>query len=755
MTNSQEKILNAFLDEVLNERLPDKSPVELLRAIEKQQNASGITGSLKPKTVGPGTQEKRVGKDRVGQKHTTVPVPKVELDSPTTTDTSSNWLSMFLIAGLLAGVVGLSVYLFRQADENSIANNNSIQPDQPVQPNAGTQQPTPDDSASVRTPQPSNGDGSKTDGGEGDARNSNNNERESENPSAVQPSDNLAQNQPGDETPEMYPDPSLNSEVPEDQDKLVLPPEFQRQVELAVAPMNFSQAAEQVDQYLQASWQANGLQPTAPLTLDVWVNRLSSRLLGRTLNATEQAEVNELLAQQKTNLLIRQELIQHFLAKPELADQFYQHWGRTLAWRMLSIGPSFGTQDHDLAQTADFVAQQLASRQPLDKIVYQMVSAVGTTEPTNPEYNPAASYLVGLNKRFGGMGEQGQAHVANALLGQRTQCAQCHNAYGSQLAENTQQSFYEFRAFFAQLRFESVSPAVEDRYFVVNRNFLPKGRQGQVDAPIEYQDGEGNVQIAYPKIGDQALSTNGFVAKVDRRTELAKLIVASPQFRQAMVDNVWGSMLNIPLSGIDGNSDPTLAKARQALGDQFAANDFDLKWLVSTIASSQAFMVGVGSDEQIAKANPFLGVPPTFDVFYSRIENRRTAQHSLAIVAQAYSSGDIKAATAAGLLARVSNQVQQETPKYILPFVPSKDSEWATSPQIAAQLEKIVSNEKLSDKDKIVHLVHAALGRPAVDSEIQQSLIILQHSDDKRTAFQDVWWSLLNSVDYSLPLNIR
>jgi hypothetical protein len=545
----------------------------------------------------------------------------------------------------------------------------------------------------------------------------------------------------------------VRNDVPADPGRRVIPPAFSRTVNLNVTARTPADMAAIINRRLQQAWEASAVEPAGPLELRNWVNRLASRLIGRPLSAEEMPGIEARLARSSSAAAARRDLIRFFTDSVDYREEFNQHWGQVLAWQMLGISPSMRTNDVDMLRTREVLAEQIGNRKALDEMAYDLISAVGTTQPDDEDFNPAASYLVGLRKRFGDQ-ELASAHVADAFLGIDAQCTRCHDSFGdSSLAEFTQQRFFEFHAFFAQLAIQRV--AGSDQHFAVyNRNYLPLGREGKVQAPVIYKDVQGNEQQAFPRLDDYRPDSNGFVAKVDRRSELATQIVSSPRFRESMVDHVWGSMLNLPLSGVDGNMTAAMRDLRSEIAEQFAANRFDLDWLVSTIASCDAFAVGVASEEQLAANNPFLGNPPQFHVFYSRLENRRSAAQSLGIVANAYASGDVNEALNAGLLARVDDAAAVSRPRFIHPFVPDKDSQWATSPLISRQLDMITASRTLSPEQKIRHLVQAALGRPASDDELQQATVILENSRDQRTALQDIWWSLLNSVDYHLPLDV-
>ncbi len=719
MTDAHEKILDAFLEEALTDARPGRSAGDIVRyinqhlesALQDAADAAPLAPIADAAIESPGpTQQQPVKRPPVEYEHAAAP--------------SRDWVSIVSIAIVLLVATALTIWLLLPANDNGGPgdNPNIVKQLPPAAPEKNDTQPAP------VTPQPD---------------------------------DNLAQN-----TDEVIPDnrprkqaPSdtqiaRRDDIPEDQTRLVLPAAWVRNVSVADDPLPPGDMAGQINNQLADAWQSGNDQPAEMLELRNWANRLGSRAMGRAPAADELEEINSILVQAKSPELIREDLVEHFFNKPEFRAEFDRYWGQMLAWELMGISPSMQATDSDMLQVRDHLRQRIADNDAVDAMAYELISAVGSTASDHEEFNPAASYMVGLLKRFGTR-ELASSHVASAYLGQETQCAQCHNTYGDdQLADGaTQQEFYEFHAFFSQLRFEPLETAGDNRYYVVNRNYLPLAEQQRSEAPLKYTGSDGQEYEAWPAVGEFELGKNGFVAKVDRRTELANMIAGSPQFREAVVDFVWGCMLNVPLSGIDGHADPKMLELRSELATQFAANDFDLQWLVQTIAFTDAFAVGVGTEEQLAANNPFLGDAPRFNVFYHRLENRRSAIGSLAIVANAYRSGEVEEVLSAGLLARVEGQTAMQ-PQTILPFVPSNDNQWATSPRISRQLDQI-ANSSMSRTQKIEHLVLAALGRPARDDEIEQANLILDNSENERTALQDVWWCLLNSVEYKLPLGVR
>ncbi len=713
MSESHDKILEAFLNEMLCQQHPGRDAGEIVRRV--QACLSGAADENPVPLVADGA-ELPVAATRV-----------VQLGpgrQPAEADRPIPWLSVLGLAACLLVTTGLLIWFLlpESAAPPAIA-------DFPGAPSGGA--------AELRETEPPAGLADKR----------------------------TAPRRPRDSRPDREPEPVVDdsrvakrTDIPADQTALVMPPPFVRNVSLNVAPQTPDEAARDIDTQLIAGWQQAGLQPVGRLELDNWATRLSTRVLGRTPTAAEKVELNQLVASGQPFDQVRVEIVDWLMSREEFPQQFSEFWGRALAWKMLGLGPSLQTTDADMLRTKEYLSEQIVRNQALDAVVYDLISAVGSTNPERPDFKPSASYLVGLTKRFG-QRELATAHIADTFLGQSIQCAQCHDSVAAgrdrSLAEFDQSQFYRLHAFFDQLRFE---PVGDDGFYVVNRNYLPNGQLGQVEAPCKYTDLTGAEHEVFPGWGDLQPEPNGFVAIVDRRSQLAAAIVVAPEFRNSMVNVVWTALLNVPLTGIDDSGETTAAEQqiiRDQLASQWAANNYQLPWLVRTIVLTEAFAVGVGTDEQLAANNPFLGAAPRFNQFYQRLENRRSAASSLAIVAGAYQSRDPAEAQSAGLLARIDGpRGGTPPPRVIQAWLPSNDNQWATSPAVTRQLDAIAASE-MSAELKIRHLVQAALGRQASPAELTHGTRILESADDQRIALQDIWWGLLNSVEYQLPLAMR
>jgi hypothetical protein len=104
-----------------------------------------------------------------------------------------------------------------------------------------------------------------------------------------------------------------------------------------------------------------------------------------------------------------------------------------------------------------YLRDAFARNKPYDRMVYELVTASGSTKAGTANFNGATNFLVmKVNEE---MAVQATAAVSKVFLGLQVQCTQCHNHPFNQWK---QQKFWEFNAFFRQTR--------------ALRRFVPGGR---------------------------------------------------------------------------------------------------------------------------------------------------------------------------------------------------------------------------------------------------------------------------------------
>ncbi len=236
----------------------------------------------------------------------------------------------------------------------------------------------------------------------------------------------------------------------------------------------------------------------------------------------------------------------------------------------------------------EWLAEQLAAGQPYDAMVRQMISATGT-----PTTNGAGNFITAEVAQGEQYANRLAARAARAFLGQRMDCAECHD---HPFDDWKQADFEGIAAHFAQIRTGAlgIEDSPDRQHEVEDRKTLEK-------------------RIVQPKVPfrEEWLASAG-----SHREQLAEWIVhrENRRFWRAISNRVWGLMFGRPfVAPVDSIPDPMESIAANEQGpkretdetellDVLAADlrehDGDLRRLVLVIASSRPF--------QLSSSHPLL-----------------------------------------------------------------------------------------------------------------------------------------------------
>ncbi len=200
----------------------------------------------------------------------------------------------------------------------------------------------------------------------------------------------------------------------------------------------------QIDTHVFAKLAALRIEPSARATDEEFFRRVFLDTIGTLPTADE---VRVFLAD--TSADKRAKLIDSLLQRPEFVD----FWTLQLA----DLFQNRKERDHDVRgskgvrQFQAWLRSQIAANRPWDQLCQELLTAEGSTDD-----RPAIGYFIVT------VGENGDADrsevvasVAQAFLGTRIGCAQCHN---HPLEKYTQDDYYHFAAFFSRMRFDRKPP---------------------------------------------------------------------------------------------------------------------------------------------------------------------------------------------------------------------------------------------------------------------------------------------------------
>jgi hypothetical protein len=493
-----------------------------------------------------------------------------------------------------------------------------------------------------------------------------------------------------------------------------------------------------VDRHLLAQWRKLGTAPSGPADDATFLRRVTLDICG-TLPTPK--EVAEYLSDPRPDKRAR--LVDRLLERPEYASYFALKWADILQNR--GAGYSTSKQRPGTTLFAGWIRDSLAANKPYDQFVGEILTATGSQNE-----NPPAIWYRTLRK-----GPEYVEAVAQAFLGVRVQCAQCHH----HPAERWSQSdYYSLAAAFSRIG--------------------RKGGFADAEVPTDeiiYVRDTGSV--VHPRTGEamQPRALGGPLLEMDRfedpRQALARWMTRTdnPFFARTMANRMWAHFLGRgivhPIDDARSTNPPSNPALLDVLAQEFTRSGYDVKHLIRAITGSYAYrlqsssLLGNQSDTQ------------TFARFYPR---RLTSEVLLDGISQVL---EVPTEFAGGPSKFASGMRAIDLPDENVPMTfleafgrPLRKSacecERTDAPSLTQALELINSPEiqrKLASpsgyaerlaagKEPHAERVTAAFRRflarePSAD-ERAAAVKFLEAETDQRSAYRSLLWSLLATNEF-------
>ncbi|MEA3208925.1 MAG: hypothetical protein QOE70_1982 [Chthoniobacter sp.] len=442
----------------------------------------------------------------------------------------------------------------------------------------------------------------------------------------------------------------------------------------------------------------------------------------------------------------RDRLIEALLQRPEFVDFWAYKWSDLLLVNSNTLPVQ------SMWSYYQWIRRQVELNTPWDEMVRDLLTATGSTHE-----NGAGNFFV-LHDEPTKLAET----VSVAFLGMSINCAKCHN---HPMEKWTNDQYYAFANLFSRVHLKNGAVPDERVIFSDTNGDLvqPLGGKAQPPTPLDGQPGS----LTSPE---------------DRRRPLAKWLTApeNPYFSRAITNRVWKSFFAVGLvESVDDLRMTNPASNEKLLGEAaafLAGNQFDLKRLMRTILQSESYQrssVALPENQDDARfyaryyprrlmaevmldaVSQVTAVPTVFRM------DRRNANKGLG---DAYPTGY-----------RALQLPDSNTASYFLASfgrpnrVQTCDCERTNEPSMAQALHIAngdTLNQKLAAKDNRVEKLLAsgrsdsdlveeaylhALSRAPSEKEKAAVLEVLAGAKipaEKRTALEDVFWSLLSSREF-------
>lgn len=520
---------------------------------------------------------------------------------------------------------------------------------------------------------------------------------------------------------------------------------------------------QRINERIEAGWRDSKLSASPAATDEEYCRRVFLDLIGRIPSS---AEVNAYLRDRSPDRPVR--LVNRLMNDEIYATEFARHW--STVWTNLLIGRTGGEERNSRVNREGMFAYLqdcFANNTSYDRMVHELISATGSNRPGEEQFNGAVNFLAGKLEENA---TQATAQTARIFLGMQVQCTQCHNHPFNEWKQN---QFWQLNAFFRQTaalrRFE---PGTRDVAYVELADEDFGGEDRPIDpreARIYYELRNGKLEAAFPVFVDgQTIPVSGLVREVNRRSELADLVVRSDDMSRAIVNRMWAHFLGYgftkPVDDMGPHNPPFDAQLLDDLATAFREQSHDLRQLMTWIVLSRPYSLSSRANRNNQVDYPAMGATPRFSRFYVR---QMTAE-------QLYES--LLVATHADKTRADSDQQQQARGEWLqqfsMAFGTDEGDETTTFDGTITQtlmmfngglmeqairlegnnfLSQVVAQTNSNYITKARQLFVAALSRQPTRAEHRVAeQLIASHQGDEAKALQDLWWALLNSNEFIL-----
>ncbi len=521
--------------------------------------------------------------------------------------------------------------------------------------------------------------------------------------------------------------------------------------------VNDADVVAMIDQLIQRRWQEERVPVAAVASESTWCRRVYLDLLGRLPTVEELRQFVQMSGSLREK---KRRLVQQLLYGEGYREQWAANWAGV--WTVWLIGRTDGPLGRRVFREGleEYLYQALLEGKSYDRLCTELLTATGSNRPGQADYSGAVNFLL---KHLDEKGVAATAQTARVFLGTQVQCTQCHNHPFNQWKQS---QFWGLNAFFRQARVKrGPAPGV---YRLVDEDFPGEGAQPNWEqAEIYYELRNGLLKVAYPTFLDgRRINPAGRVELVNRRRELARLVVSSPLFSQAVVNRLWATFLGYgftrPVDDLGPHNLPSHPELLDQLGRAFAAAGYDLRRLMGWIVLSRPY----GLSSRVPRGSfddPTTGQPPLFSRFYLRQMRPEQLYDSLSLLA----GGEPSRFHRSGY----GRQRQSWVQRFMFDLNTDENTEatlWETSltqtlmmwngpvveqvvdPRHSRLVKQLVQRSDVRTRDRVVYLFQATLSRPPSRAELQMALHALRQYGPRRqeAAWSDLTWALINSAEF-------
>jgi hypothetical protein len=456
----------------------------------------------------------------------------------------------------------------------------------------------------------------------------------------------------------------------------------------------------------------------------------------------------------------RSKVIDTLLNTEDYARNWARYWRDVIRFHAIDLRSQLAAPKFE-----EWLTEQLHHNVHWDRIATELITAKGKID------EDGRTYLIFSQFDMENTAVNVAAETTRVFMGIQISCAQCHD---HPYDEWKREQFHEMAAFFA--RTFVAREAGDPRTFEVkSKDELARNRPGLAKAAkkkagplaLEHRmpdkDDPEKSHVMRPTflLGQKAAEG---LSDVERRELFASYVTDKndPWFARSYVNRIWGELMGEgfyePVDDLGPGREARFPLLINRLSSAWRASDYDVKWLFRLIMNTQAYQREIRPRDPSAEATPFASVCPTrlsadqiFDSLVTALGIEDSPQDARANYAAARRGG------AAGARFQLSREFG------IDPSLPNDEIQ-GTVPQALFLMNSPLLAQKISangdtmlsrwlsvysDDDEVITLLYKrVLARAPSRGEQKTCKEYIQQVGDRKEAFEDLLWSLVNSTEF-------
>ncbi len=510
---------------------------------------------------------------------------------------------------------------------------------------------------------------------------------------------------------------------------------------VTVTDLYVPSSTKHLDRHIDSVLKREGLEPSKQATDAAFLRRIHLDMTGK---IPEREEVLEFINDGSPNK--RSEKIDELVGSKESVAYWTQIWVNWL------IGRRDDGDDHRIG-LSDWVSDALDTNMPYNQFVSELVAADGETKD-----NAAGNYVLRYERSPVFL----TSHTSRLFLGLPMQCAECHD---HKTEAWLQEDFYGVAAFFTGIKSEE-KEEFQGMDMVGNpkmmQNFLIKNSANERMATYEF---DGTRETVPPRFLDNNEEYKGELTK--KREALAEWMTAptNPYFSKAIVNRIWKHFMGRgfvePVDGFGVENRPTNPALLEWLAEDFLMHGYDLQHLMRTILNSKTYQRSSetnesNKDDEIYYSHAYMKPLSAEQFFYSMLQ--ATAFERLQKWKDPGQVESMKRQHLRRFLFLLDNGEMEEidafngtVPQALMMINGNMVNDSADYKENGTFVNYVLDNCR-DTNDRVEFMYLSVLSRKPTDKEQTFFQRYMDRSlyRDKDLAYEDLYWVLLNSAEFSL-----